>query len=154
MSDQASQQAAPVGGWWMASDGKWYPPELHPSVTAPPPAPDAAGDPPTVVPELTDTASETPDRPTDVPGAVPHLSRWTETARVAAATTARAKGGTQLPDMLQQAMGDDGGDFGPGGDGSVAGDGAPTGVTTAGSGTPGVGEFTGASARRRRIRWR
>lgn len=25
-------------GWWIASDGKWYPPELHPSV-APPPAP-------------------------------------------------------------------------------------------------------------------
>jgi hypothetical protein len=20
-------------GWWVASDGKWYPPELHPSVT-------------------------------------------------------------------------------------------------------------------------
>ena len=20
-------------GWWIASDGKWYPPELHPSVT-------------------------------------------------------------------------------------------------------------------------
>ena len=19
-------------GWWIASDGKWYPPELHPSV--------------------------------------------------------------------------------------------------------------------------
>src|SRR5262245_23497511 len=22
-------------GWWQASDGKWYPPELHPSVPAP-----------------------------------------------------------------------------------------------------------------------
>ena len=29
-------------GWWQASDGKWYPPELHPSVQQPqPPAPEA-----------------------------------------------------------------------------------------------------------------
>ena len=21
-------------GWWIASDGKWYPPELHPAVRA------------------------------------------------------------------------------------------------------------------------
>lgn len=26
-------------GWWLASDGRWYPPELHPSATAPPPPP-------------------------------------------------------------------------------------------------------------------
>lgn len=26
-------------GWWQASDGKWYPPHLHPSVTPPPPPP-------------------------------------------------------------------------------------------------------------------
>ena len=39
-------------GWWIASDGKWYPPELHPSVrVAPPP----------VLPfDLTTTASPTP----------------------------------------------------------------------------------------------
>jgi hypothetical protein len=24
-------------GWWIASDGKWYPPHLHPSVSVPPP---------------------------------------------------------------------------------------------------------------------
>ena len=35
MSDR--QQAA---GWWQASDGKWYPPESHPSVTAAQPAGD------------------------------------------------------------------------------------------------------------------
>jgi len=28
-------------GWWMASDGKWYPPETHPSRPPPPPAPPA-----------------------------------------------------------------------------------------------------------------
>jgi hypothetical protein len=26
-------------GWWLASDGKWYPPELHPNYTPPPSAP-------------------------------------------------------------------------------------------------------------------
>jgi hypothetical protein len=29
-------------GWWLASDGKWYPPELHPNY-APPPSPSAPG---------------------------------------------------------------------------------------------------------------
>ena len=33
--------APPGPGWWMASDGKWYPPERHPS--APPPAPPGPG---------------------------------------------------------------------------------------------------------------
>jgi len=28
-------------GWWQASDGKWYPPETHPSRQAPPPPPAA-----------------------------------------------------------------------------------------------------------------
>ena len=29
-------------GWWVASDGKWYPPELHPNfASAPPPHPTA-----------------------------------------------------------------------------------------------------------------
>ena len=26
--------AAPAPGWWMASDGNWYPPELHPDMTS------------------------------------------------------------------------------------------------------------------------
>lgn len=26
-------------GWWTASDGKWYPPELHPNYVPPPPPP-------------------------------------------------------------------------------------------------------------------
>jgi uncharacterized RDD family membrane protein YckC len=26
-------------GWWLASDGKWYPPQLHPSMGPPPPPP-------------------------------------------------------------------------------------------------------------------
>ena len=31
-------------GWWIASDGKWYPPELHPSVREDPTPPTAAKD--------------------------------------------------------------------------------------------------------------
>ena len=27
-------------GWWMASDGKWYPPESAPATSVPPPAPE------------------------------------------------------------------------------------------------------------------
>jgi hypothetical protein len=29
--------APPLPGWWMASDGRWYPPESHPSVSPPEP---------------------------------------------------------------------------------------------------------------------
>ena len=32
VSDQA-----PGPGWWIAADGQWYPPELHPSALPPPP---------------------------------------------------------------------------------------------------------------------
>jgi len=34
MSDVSQGQ-----GWWLASDGKWYPPELNPSPLPPPPPP-------------------------------------------------------------------------------------------------------------------
>ena len=30
-------------GWWIASDGKWYPPDLHPSVAQLPPPPQHYG---------------------------------------------------------------------------------------------------------------
>ena len=33
-------------GWWQASDGKWYPPESHPSRRPPPPPPPQATPPP------------------------------------------------------------------------------------------------------------
>jgi hypothetical protein len=36
-----SPPAPPGPGWWMASDGRWYPPESHPA--APPPAPPGPG---------------------------------------------------------------------------------------------------------------
>ncbi len=32
-------------GWWIASDGKWYPPELHPYIPWPAPAPVSAPQP-------------------------------------------------------------------------------------------------------------
>ena len=30
----AGPSSAPAPGWWMASDGNWYPPELHPDATS------------------------------------------------------------------------------------------------------------------------
>jgi hypothetical protein len=33
---------APGPGWWQASDGRWYPPESHPSVLPPPPPADGS----------------------------------------------------------------------------------------------------------------
>jgi hypothetical protein len=32
-------------GWWIASDGKWYPPHLHPQIPSPPPADSFSGSP-------------------------------------------------------------------------------------------------------------
>ena len=32
-------------GWWLASDGKWYPPESRPAPPAPPAAPVGRGPP-------------------------------------------------------------------------------------------------------------
>jgi len=32
-------------GWWQASDGKWYPPEQHPSYQPPPPPPPSSAAP-------------------------------------------------------------------------------------------------------------
>ncbi len=33
-----SRNTAPQAGWWMASDGRWYPPEQHPSCRQPAPS--------------------------------------------------------------------------------------------------------------------
>lgn len=37
-------------GWWVASDGKWYPPEQHPNYVAPPPVPPSPPAPPPPTP--------------------------------------------------------------------------------------------------------
>lgn len=37
-------------GWWLASDGKWYPPQTHPAARVPPPPPPVVAAPPPVVP--------------------------------------------------------------------------------------------------------
>lgn len=41
---RASSDSSEGFGWWLASDGKWYPPELHPNATTPPPPPPLAVD--------------------------------------------------------------------------------------------------------------
>lgn len=63
-------------GWWIASDGKWYPPEQHPSVTG-------------------DAGGEVPAQPTSGPPP----RRWEGQER---RRTDRV--GPQFPDLFQKAM--------------------------------------------------
>jgi hypothetical protein len=44
LSDQSQGE-----GWWLASDGKWYPPESAPAVSPPPPTPGQTGEPASAV---------------------------------------------------------------------------------------------------------
>ncbi len=53
----------PDPSWWQASDDKWYPPELHPSVTDPEPEP-AAEPPPADEPSAVEPLAEEPPGPT------------------------------------------------------------------------------------------
>jgi hypothetical protein len=81
MSDVAQGE-----GWWLATDGRWYPPELHPDAAAGP-APDGAHDRSTAGPEA-GRAAVAPDAGapgTDGPG----VPAWSEStpAEVAARPT-------------------------------------------------------------------
>ncbi len=133
-------------GWWIASDGKWYPPELHPSVRTDDPAPERATVPETV------TADSSP---------APH--RWRSQGDAPSQDGDAPRVGPQFPDLFQKAL-----------QGShladnvtYAGDNAwssfdtdskarssyPSGSTgTAGSSSGAVGSFSGATATKRR--WR
>jgi hypothetical protein len=66
-------------GWWMASDGNWYPPELHPSAEVEAPAPQP-------VPELPATRMTEP-----VPS-------------VAAGLQGGQSQGMQFPDLFEKAL--------------------------------------------------
>ncbi|HUI03652.1 MAG TPA: RDD family protein [Acidimicrobiales bacterium] len=57
-------------GWWMASDGKWYPPERHPDYVAPAPPPPPAAPPP-APPPAAGPPSGLPPYGAPAPGAVP-----------------------------------------------------------------------------------
>lgn len=80
MSDVSQGQ-----GWWIASDGKWYPPELHPSVRPPTEAATGAGA------QTAATAVSTP--PAGVPDAVP----------AAGATSPEPERGPRFPDLFERA---------------------------------------------------
>ena len=61
-------------GWWQASDGKWYPPEQHPSYvppSAPPPAPGAFTPPPGPAPSYSQPATAPPYGQAAPPYAMP-----------------------------------------------------------------------------------
>jgi hypothetical protein len=71
----------PGEGWWVASDGQWYPPELHPSVN------DDQVEMPALVPALAATEP---------------LSAEEQASR--AAHPSAAKVGPQFPDLFLKAM--------------------------------------------------
>ncbi len=76
MSDVSQGQ-----GWWIASDGKWYPPELHPSVRAQPEAAVAPGAATTVTVEAAPAAAVSSGAP----------------------AAAVAQRGPQFPDLFERA---------------------------------------------------
>lgn len=79
---------APKGpDWWIASDGKWYPPELHPSVRTEDPAPETATAPETV------TAESSP---------APH--RWHSQGAEQSQDDEAPRVGPQFPDLFQKAL--------------------------------------------------
>ncbi len=140
-------------GWWVASDGKWYPPELHPAVRNDLPEPAAVpgqpgtGGGPVAVPEYPGATGETAtDQPRRRQGG--------------------AQAGPQFPDLFKKALQgnhladnvtvryDDG-------DHRASADPTPTvhyplssehQESLAGATAGGPGEFTGASVHKRR--WR
>jgi len=128
-------------GWWIASDGKWYPPELHPSVRTDDPAPEPATAPETV-PAVTSPA--------------PH--RWKSQGGAQSPDDEAPQVGPQFPDLFQKAL--EGSHLADNvtfsGDnaqssfdtGRKAPSSAPTGSNTSGA----VGSFSGATVTKRR--WR
>ncbi len=74
-------------GWWIASDGKWYPPELHPSVRMDDPAPEAAA-----VPETVTAPSS------------PAAHRWHSQGGAPGQDDEAPRVGPQFPDLFQKAL--------------------------------------------------
>jgi len=87
-------------GWWVASDGKWYPPELHPSFKdGVPKEPTAIRTAPQQVPVQHATRQEPPAQTR--PGATagePQAHRWQGQAQKGATV------GRQFPDLFQKAL--------------------------------------------------
>ncbi len=79
-------------GWWIASDGKWYPPELHPSVRQDDPQPAA-------VPE-----AATGPQSTVTAGSSPAPQRWQGQGASPAQDDQAPKIGPQFPDLFQKAL--------------------------------------------------
>jgi hypothetical protein len=78
-------------GWWIASDGNWYPPELHPSVTE-----GSRMQSPVDTPVR--PAGQVPEHVPMVAGAEAHPSRWQ------GGPDRDAHVGPTFPDLYQKAM--------------------------------------------------
>ncbi len=99
-------------GWWLASDGTWHPPELHPSMredtavpvdTVPPPTvrsrpvPEASNDAPVATVEMPPMGPVGPRPVPSLPGA-PKRPAWSgESDR-------RPESGPMFPDLFEQAV--------------------------------------------------
>ena len=113
-------------GWWLASDGTWYPPELHPSVQEVTPAPVATA--PVAVTPLPDAAAPVAvvpvpdvvrdaDRPVATvempplgpvgpvaPRAVPSLPVGDRKPTWSGETDRRTEAGPMFPNLFEQAV--------------------------------------------------
>ncbi len=137
--------------WWIASDGKWYPPELHPSVRKDDPQPEVAAEAARAADNTVTTASSP----------APH--RWQSQGAAPAEGDQAPRVGPQFPDLFQKALqgshlvdnvsvqysGDD-----PRNSLDPVPRTPPTSVPTGGSDSSSgaVGNFSGATATKRR--WR
>jgi hypothetical protein len=77
-------------GWWLASDGRWYPPEAHPNyVPPPPPNPQqwAGVSAPQAPPPQPGQWAPEPQRPGSVPSFAFDAARWSKTARITGVAT-------------------------------------------------------------------
>ncbi len=89
-------------GWWIASDGKWYPPELHPAArgaAAPPARPVPSVTPHEIASEqpAVQHAASRPDAPQHVAAQQPAPQRWQSAGQ-------SDHVGPQFPDLFQKAL--------------------------------------------------
>jgi len=97
-------------GWWLASDGTWYPPELHPSVQEVTPAPVATA--PVAVTPLPEvdapvaTVEMPPLGPVGpvAPRAVPSLPVGDRKPTWSGETDRRTEAGPMFPNLFEQAV--------------------------------------------------
>ena len=156
-------------GWWLASDGTWHPPELHPSLredASSPRSVESASPVPVPARAPASPVAAAPTRPAAPPQEIPSLPVARKRPTWSGESDHRPEAGPMYPDLFKQAVAGsaladvvtvtslDRGHRsspdirsmpGPADDHEL--------VSASGSASSGVGDFTGASARKRRWRF-